>query len=218
MAAAAAATADDIVIEDDQEGSCAFEAQVPAPPPSPPPPPPDGDGKRKGKRKREGGGGGGDGDGDGDGGWEGFGGYMAAKNRKLRAQFAAEFAGARAAGSGGALSGVTAWVDGATRPPRERLRTLLGENGGALETYLGAGVTHVVCERLADATRVRLRKRVRTSGLKVVTPLWVVRCVEEGRRLPEAGFEVAGMGDPGQANIASFFGRRTVGRGGALKK
>lgn len=126
---------------------------------------------------------------------------MASKNRKLREQFSSEFAACASA-----LRGVTAWVNGATSPSREELRAKIGENGGLFEAFMGPSVTHVVCERLATATRLRLKKAVAGRSLKVVTPAWVLDSIREGRKLPEAGYAVEGMTEVGQKNISSFFG------------
>lgn len=145
--------------------------------------------------------------------WADSGGYMASKNRKLRAQFAEEFA---TSGGTDALRGVTCWVNGATTPTREELRVSIGKGGGAFETYMGPAVTHVVCERLATATRVRLQKAVGGRSLKVVTPAWVVDCVREGRKVSEAGYAVDGMTEKGQKSISVFFSGGS-GAGGKKK-
>lgn len=149
-------------------------------------------------------------------GWEGegMGGYMRVKNQKLRDQFAAEFSKAvpgTRSGADGLFRGVTIHVNGATRPSREKLRALVGEQGGLFETYLTAGaVTHIVSEQLAAATRLRFRKMVKSGSVHVVTPAWVVDSATAGRLLPPADYAVPGMTEPGQNSIASFFGGKPV--------
>lgn len=126
---------------------------------------------------------------------------MASKNAKLRSQFAQEFAGAATI-----LCGVTVWVNGATTPSREEVRVAVGAAGGAFETYFGPAVTHVVCERLSTATRTRLKKAVTGRSLKIVTPVWVVDCVKEGRKVAEAGYAVDRVVEKRQTGISAFFG------------
>lgn len=154
-------------------------------------------------------------------GWDGDGmrGYMRAKNQKLRDQFEAEFAGS---GEGKSRStcdvfrGITIHVNGATRPSREELRVLVGERGGGFEAYLTAGVvTHIVCERLAAATRLRFRKMVKSRSVHVVTPAWLVDSAAAGKILPVADYSVPGMTEPGQKSVASFFAsNQRGGKGG----
>lgn len=149
-------------------------------------------------------------------GWSDFSGYMGEKTRKLREKFAAEFKSSESSADeknktgGGVLTGVTVWVDGYTRPGREELRCIIGENGGFFEVYPTGRVTHIVAESLAAATRLRLKKNENgRRKVRVVTPKWVVESVEKGRRLPEAEFSVKGMTDPGQKSIGSFFKKKS---------
>lgn len=147
-------------------------------------------------------------------GWEGggLGKYMKVKVEKLRDQFANDYRetsdekGAELESKDRSLfRGVTIWVDGATRPNRDELRDIVGSQGGRFETYLTGAVTHVICTRLAQATKLRLRKMVHSKRVHVVRPEWVEEAVRT-RKLPSvAKFSVDGMAEKGQKSITAFF-------------
>jgi BRCT domain, a BRCA1 C-terminus domain len=134
---------------------------------------------------------------------------MRVKVQKLREQFDADFAdraGTPCAGNARLFEGVNVWVDGATTPSRDQIRELVGTRAGRLETYLIPDcVTHVVCETLAQATRLRLRKMVDSKRISVVTPRWITDSIATDKILPTAQYPVSGMTDPSQRSIASFF-------------
>ena len=139
---------------------------------------------------------------------------MQEKTRKLREKFASEFDSDDKGDSSkepqnGILEGVTIWVDGLTKPGREELREIVGKHGGEFEVYCTGKVTHVIAEKLATATRLRLGKM--ESGRKriwVVRPSWVVESVKKGIRLDEGDFKVEGMGDPRVKSINKFFKKK----------
>jgi DNA repair protein REV1 len=134
---------------------------------------------------------------------------MRVKVQKLREQFDLDFADrtdALCEGNARLFDGVTVWVDGATTPSRDQIRELVGARAGRLETYLIPDcVTHVVCETLAQATRLRLRKMVDSKRISVVNPRWITDSIATNKILPIALYPVSGMADPSQRSIASFF-------------
>lgn len=133
--------------------------------------------------------------------------YMHHKNRKLRSQYVQQF---RSSTKSNLLSGVTVWVDGHTNPSRERIRTLLGENGAKFETYFSNSVTHVIASNLAHATRKRFTTLQKSNPrLYLVHPDWLVQSISHKRRLPERSFPIRTMTDTAQRSISTFFPRTT---------
>ncbi|PWN91681.1 hypothetical protein FA10DRAFT_265527 [Acaromyces ingoldii] len=123
--------------------------------------------------------------------------YMKNKRLKLKVQEAAiseDEARAAAALAAGASSqsktaqsdtypplfrGTCIYINGHTNPPYAELRRMLQLHGGELMPYLDqkTPVTHIV------ASNLTAKKRIEFERYKVVKPEWVVKSVEEGRRL-----------------------------------
>lgn len=75
--------------------------------------------------------------------------------------------------------GTCIYINGHTNPPYAELRRMLQLHGGELMPYLDqkTPVTHIV------ASNLTAKKRIEFERYKVVKPEWVVKSVEEGRRL-----------------------------------
>lgn len=93
------------------------------------------------------------------------------------------------------LQGVIVWVDGLTSPSRNVIRSTLIKHGGMFETYFSSRVTHVIADRLANATKRRLAPMTKPPrGLKCVTAAWVSECVRVNAKVPERAFATLAMG------------------------
>lgn len=119
---------------------------------------------------------------------------MVEKNRKLKEQFAAAAAKAEhAEGSGDGAKppvfrGLTFWMTGRTCIPDQELKRLIVEHCGVYEQYGYTRVTHIIADNLASGNQTWRELRKRTKRGHVVASSWVVDCVREGRRIPEARY------------------------------
>ena len=107
--------------------------------------------------------------------WDGAG-YMRAKKRKLREQFA----GFDQERTSDIFKGVTIYVNGWTQPNADELKRLVHTHGGRYEynLYGDSGVTHTIATNLPNA---KIRNLKDTC---VCTPDWIVDSIESGKRLP----------------------------------
>ena len=107
--------------------------------------------------------------------WDGWG-YMRAKKRKLREQFA-DLGQEK---TSELFSGVTIYVNGWTQPNADELKRLIHAHGGRYEynLYGDSGVTHIIASNLPNA-------KIKNLGETCVcSPGWIVDSVAAGKRLP----------------------------------
>ncbi|XP_078514140.1 DNA repair protein REV1 [Lissotriton helveticus] len=113
-------------------------------------------------------------------GWEGQGGYMAAKVQKLEVQFRSDAPKQQQTdGAASALfSGVAIFVNGYTDPSADELRQLMMLHGGQFHLYYSRSkTTHII------ATNLPNNKVKDLKGEKVVRPDWIVESIKAGRLL-----------------------------------
>ncbi|RMC06664.1 hypothetical protein DUI87_16102 [Hirundo rustica rustica] len=116
---------------------------------------------------------------DGDG-WGIWGGYMAAKVKKLEDQFRSDSAiqQQRDGNSSSIFSGVAIYVNGLTDPSADELRQLMMLHGGQYHVYYSRSkTTHIIATNLPNAKIKELK------GEKVVRPEWIVESIKAGRLL-----------------------------------
>lgn len=108
--------------------------------------------------------------------WDGVG-YMRAKKRKQREQFA----GLDQKQTSDIFNGVTIYVNGWTQPNADELKRLVHAHGGHYEynLYGDSRVTHTIATNLPHA-KIRNLK----DTCLVCTPDWIVDSIESGKRLP----------------------------------
>ncbi|XP_037383853.1 DNA repair protein REV1 isoform X3 [Talpa occidentalis] len=111
-------------------------------------------------------------------GWEKWGGYMAAKVRKLEEQFQSDATMQKDGTSSTIFSGVAIYVNGYTDPSAEELRKLMMLHGGQYHVYYSRSkTTHIIATNLPNAKIKELK------GEKVIRPEWIVESIKAGRLL-----------------------------------
>lgn len=144
--------------------------------------------------------------------------YFHTKTRKLREQFSRtavdaaaveEEAGGRSALSQGKalialpiFKGVTVFLNGYTRPPRDELRELLVRHGGVFEQYPSSSVTHIVATAMPPSTINRLK-----AIDQVVKPDWITASVAAGALLPWRDFALLDWQKP-SPSVAAMIGTK----------
>ena len=125
----------------------------------------------------------------GGGGWRGYGDYMRDKTAKLRDQLAEQYGTSTSLESRSTkqvFEGLTFWQTG--RVDGVDVKKLVTLNGGRFEQYGFRNVSHIVATNIATSNQQW--KKLLDGGLNsrkyhIVTPQWVLDCVEQERRLPE---------------------------------
>ncbi|KAF4799971.1 hypothetical protein TURU_049524 [Turdus rufiventris] len=123
---------------------------------------------------------------DGDG-WGIWGGYMAAKVKKLEDQFRSDSAiqQQRDGNSSSIFSGVAIYVNGLTDPSADELRRLMMLHGGQYHVYYSRSkTTHIIATNLPNAKIKELK------GEKVVRPEWIVESIKAGRLLSHIPYQL----------------------------
>ncbi|CDS37116.1 terminal deoxycytidyl transferase rev1 [Echinococcus multilocularis] len=110
-------------------------------------------------------------------GWDGQGGYMSAKIRKLEAQFAEN--GQKTS----IFSGIRVYVNGHTEPPALEIRRLVQENGGTFVQYYSQSAGDFMV-----AANLPLSKIKKIGNQKVVRASWITESIAAGQLLPWKNF------------------------------
>ena len=102
--------------------------------------------------------------------------YMGAKISKLEEQFKAdqESSGIK---KSNLFEGISIFVNGYTRPSSEELKRIMIQHGGVFHHYKRSHTTYTIASNLPD---VKIRQ---ITSEVIISPNWVVDCVEKGRIL-----------------------------------
>jgi DNA repair protein REV1 len=102
------------------------------------------------------------------------------------------------------FEGCYVFVNGYTDPPRNEIQRLVSINGGNFDSYQTSRTTHFICDIFPNTKLKELRKPKRVH-IFYTTVQWLVKSVEEGRRLPEAEFLPQGLAHQHGVSMTNFF-------------
>jgi DNA repair protein REV1 len=108
--------------------------------------------------------------------WDNHGGYMVAKQRKLRNQFDGMGIGRKS----NIFEGVSIYVNGWTQPTGEELKEMVYSHGGkyVYNFYSRSVVTHTIASNLPNSKILKLGSSI------VCKPSWIVDSIAQNVRLP----------------------------------
>ncbi|CAF1240544.1 unnamed protein product [Rotaria sp. Silwood1] len=124
----------------------------------------------------------------GDNGWGEWGGYMAAKKRKLEEQFDKDCMknAQQHERKSNIFHGISIFVDGYTEPPADELKKLMIEHGGVYHAYYSKDkVTYFISNNLPYAKIRKLK-----PNDKVVRSQWIIDCIKQNKLLPTHDYEM----------------------------
>ncbi|CAF2988305.1 unnamed protein product [Rotaria sp. Silwood2] len=124
----------------------------------------------------------------GDNGWGEWGGYMAAKKRKLEEQFDKDCMNnvQQHERKSNIFHGISIFVDGHTEPPADELKKLMIEHGGVYHAYYSKDkVTYFISNNLPYAKIRKLK-----PNDKVVGSQWIIDCIKQNKLLPTHDYEM----------------------------
>ncbi|UJR28873.1 hypothetical protein I4U23_010095 [Adineta vaga] len=124
----------------------------------------------------------------GDNGWGEFGGYMAAKKRKLEEQFDKDSSNnaKQLERKSNIFHGISIFVDGHTEPPADELKKLMMEHGGVYHAYYSKDkVTYFISNNLPYAKIRKLK-----PNDKVVNSQWIIDCIKQNKLLSTHDYEM----------------------------
>ncbi|XP_065086785.1 DNA repair protein Rev1 [Ochlerotatus camptorhynchus] len=131
-------------------------------------------------------------------GFEGWGDYMGAKISKLEDQFRHS-----AASAGEKLSdlfaGISIFVNGYTNPSSDELKRLMMQHGGIYHHYKRSTTTYTIASNLPDVKVKSITSEV------IISPQWVVDCIEQKRIVDHSKYLLYSNHKPSQPKLA--FGR-----------
>lgn len=129
----------------------------------------------------------------GGGGYSSHGAYMLEKSRKLKEQFGAS--APKVADDDPSVPAqppifrsLTFWMTGRTCVPDQQLKQLIVAHGGIYEQYGFTKVSHIIADNLALGNQTWRELKSRVKRGHIVTSAWVLDCIREGRRIPEARY------------------------------
>ncbi|XP_055587064.1 DNA repair protein Rev1 [Uranotaenia lowii] len=109
-------------------------------------------------------------------GFEGWGDYMGAKISKLEDQFR-HSAAALSERLSNLFEGISVFVNGYTKPSADELKRMMMQHGGIFHHYKRPTTTYIIASNLPD-----VKVKSITSEI-IISPQWVVDCVEQKRLL-----------------------------------
>ncbi|CAF0732253.1 unnamed protein product [Adineta steineri] len=124
----------------------------------------------------------------GDNGWSEWGGYMAAKKRKLEEQFDKDCSNnaKQLERKSNIFHGISIFVDGHTEPPADELKKLMMEHGGVYHAYYSKDkVTYFISNNLPYAKIRKLK-----PNDKVVRSQWITDSIKQNKLLPTYDYEM----------------------------
>ncbi|CAF0919897.1 unnamed protein product [Rotaria sordida] len=124
----------------------------------------------------------------GDNGWGEWGGYMAAKKRKLEEQFDKDCMNnvQQHERKSNIFHGISIFVDGHTEPPADELKKLMMEHGGVYHAYYSKDkVTYFISNNLPYAKIRKLK-----PNDKVVNSQWIIDCIKQNKLLSTHDYEM----------------------------
>ncbi|CAF2051613.1 unnamed protein product, partial [Rotaria magnacalcarata] len=124
----------------------------------------------------------------GDNGWGEWGGYMAAKKRKLEEQFDKDCINniQQHERKSNIFNGISIFVDGHTEPPADELKKLMIEHGGIYHAYYSKEkVTYFISNNLPYAKIRKLK-----PNDKVIRSQWITDCIKQNKLLPTHDYEM----------------------------
>ncbi|XP_062553365.1 DNA repair protein Rev1 [Armigeres subalbatus] len=128
-------------------------------------------------------------------GFEGWGDYMDAKISKLEDQFRNS-----AASVGEKLSnlfaGISIFVNGYTNPSADELKRLMMQHGGIYHHYKRPTTTYTIAANLPDVKVKSITSEV------IISPRWVVDCIEQKRILDHSKYLLYSNHKPSQPKLA----------------
>ncbi|XP_019933140.3 DNA repair protein Rev1 [Aedes albopictus] len=128
-------------------------------------------------------------------GFEGWGDYMGAKISKLEDQYRHS-----AASVGEKLSnlfaGVSIFVNGYTNPSADELKRLMMQHGGTYHHYKRPTTTYTIASNLPDVKVKSITSEV------IISPRWVVECIEQKRLLDHSKYLLYSNHKPSQPKLA----------------
>lgn len=127
-------------------------------------------------------------------GFEGWGDYMGAKISKLEDQFRHS-----AANVGEKLSnlfaGISIFVNGYTNPSADELKRLMMQHGGTYHHYKRSTTTYTIASNLPDVKVKSITSEV------IISPRWVVDCIEQKRILDHSKYLLYSNHKPSQPKL-----------------
>ncbi|CAF1231440.1 unnamed protein product [Adineta ricciae] len=124
----------------------------------------------------------------GDNGWGEWGGYMAAKKRKLEEQFDKDSSNnaKQLERKSNIFQGISIFVDGHTEPPADELKKLMMEHGGVYHAYYSKDkITYFISNNLPYAKIRKLK-----PNDKVINSKWITDCIKENKLLSTHNYEM----------------------------
>uniref|UniRef100_A0A182JNL6 DNA repair protein REV1 n=1 Tax=Anopheles christyi TaxID=43041 RepID=A0A182JNL6_9DIPT len=128
-------------------------------------------------------------------GFEGWGDYMDAKIAKLEDQFRYSTANVGEKQSD-LFAGVSIFVNGYTNPSADELKRLMMLHGGVYHHYKRPNTTYTIASNLPD-----VKVRSITSEI-IISPRWVVDCLNEGKLLDYSRYLLYTQHKPSQPKLA----------------
>ncbi|XP_035793890.1 DNA repair protein REV1-like [Anopheles albimanus] len=138
-------------------------------------------------------------------GFEGWGDYMDAKIAKLEDQFRHSAANVTEPLSN-LFAGISIFVNGYTNPSADELKRIMMQNGGVFHHYKRPTTTYTIASILPD-----VKVRSITSEI-IISPRWVVDCLNAGRILDYSRYLLYTQHKPSQPKLAFTAGTSTGGR------
>ncbi|ESP04544.1 hypothetical protein LOTGIDRAFT_170636 [Lottia gigantea] len=127
-------------------------------------------------------------------GWEEWGGYMKAKQEKLRQQYAKNGLKSEI------FKGISIYVNGYTKPSSDELKRMVIENGGMYQHYLyKLQVTHIIATSMANS---KISKDLK--HMKIVKPEWITDSISCGKLLSYIPYQLFTAQSRLQSGIGGF--------------
>ena len=101
------------------------------------------------------------------------------------------------------FQGIAVLINGYTNPDNETLQRMLHRHGGDLEKYETIRLTHIVASQLSFAKSKTYRKM--RNPTPVVTPQWIVDCVDQQKLLPHGPYLLDQVQEKGCVSVKSFW-------------
>ncbi|XP_050097584.1 DNA repair protein Rev1 [Anopheles aquasalis] len=138
-------------------------------------------------------------------GFEGWGDYMDAKIAKLEDQFRHSAANV-AEPLSNLFAGISIFVNGYTDPSADELKRIMMQHGGVFHHYKRPTTTYTIASILPD---VKVRS---ITSETIISPRWVVDCLNAGRILDYSRYLLYTQHKPSQPKLAFTAGTSSGGR------